>query len=143
MSEEEQGGLRRGSGERDLPGAPERAVHAVPGKREHKGDIAAVVLTAKVFGQPEHATGRLFENSTGGLEILFKHLPTYTPLPGVTVALKRLSLSVHAVRKGKRRTYSLITNPAKCSGGDWTGVVKVNFQSPSLAQSVLIPCTHK
>ena len=113
------------------------------GQRHHKGDIAAVVLTAKLFGEPEHATGRLFATSTGGLEILFHHLPTYTPPPGVTVTLERLSLSAHAVRKVKGKTYSLITNPAKCSRSDWMGVVKLSFPNQALAQSVLIPCTNK
>jgi hypothetical protein len=111
------------------------------GKRQHKRDIASVVLAADVFGQPEHATGRLLTTSKGNLEILFNHLPSYTPPPQVTVTLKRFSLSAHAVREAKGKTYSLITNPAKCSRGNWTGVVTVNFQSQAVAQSVLIRCT--
>jgi hypothetical protein len=44
------------------------------GLRQHKGGIAAAVLTAKLFGEHEHATGRLFATSTGASRSCFTTL---------------------------------------------------------------------
>jgi hypothetical protein len=110
------------------------------GRPHHTGDIASIVLTAKVFGSPEHVVGRLFTPSGGGLEVLFDHLPGSSVPPG-EATLNKLSLSAHAVRKAGKRTYSLITNPPKCTGGHWSGSVTVNFASGPVTQSLAISCS--
>jgi hypothetical protein len=110
------------------------------GKPQHTGDIASIVLTATVFGQKQHVTGRLFK-STGGLEILFDHLPRSSAPPG-DVTLNRLSLSAHAVHKKGKKTYSLITNPPKCSSTkEWTGNITITFLSGPMTQPLSLACS--
>jgi hypothetical protein len=110
------------------------------GKPRHTGDIASIVLTAKVLGSPEHVVGRLFTPSGGGLEVLFDHLPGSSLPPG-QATLDKLSLSAHAVRKAGKKTYSLITNPPKCTGGHWSGSVTVTFSSGPISQPLAISCS--
>ncbi len=111
------------------------------GRPRHKGDIASIVLTANVLGSPEHVTGRLLATSGGGLEILFDHFPTSGVPPG-NATLDKLSLSAHALRTSRGKTYSLITNPARCGKAkQWTGSFTVGFQSGTVTQPLLIPCS--
>jgi hypothetical protein len=110
------------------------------GKPRHAGDIGSIVLTAKVFGSPEHVVGRLFTPPGGGLEVLFDHLPGSSVPPG-QATLDKLSLSAHAVRKVGKKTYSLITNPPKCTGGHWSGSITVTFSSGPITQPLTISCS--
>jgi hypothetical protein len=107
------------------------------GKPVHTGDIASVVLSATVpiADKTENAVGRLFTTSSGGIEILFNHLPKAPS--GVTVTAKRLRFSAHAVNGN----HSLITNPASCRGGHWRGTFTVTFSSGRVSKQLAIPCS--
>lgn len=104
------------------------------GARQKKGDIAAVVLSGKIpIIGTENVVGRLFKATNGSIEILFSKLPSVP----VSAKLDKLSFSAHAVR-GKN---SLITNPPSCTGGHWTGTIKVGFSGGSFSKTTSIPCS--
>jgi hypothetical protein len=103
------------------------------GKPRQTGDIASIVLSGTVAGMTENVAGRLFKASNGSIEILFKKLPSAPS----GVKFKRLSLSAHAVNGG----HSLITNPASCSRGHWTGSFTLTFSSGTVSKQTSIPCT--
>jgi hypothetical protein len=111
------------------------------GKPQQTDDIASIVLNATVEGQQQHVVGRLLKSTSGGLEILFDHLPSFSPPPGLTVTLDNLTLTAHATHKVGKKTYSLITNPPECGSGHWTGSVTVNFKSGPIMQSLAIACS--
>jgi hypothetical protein len=111
------------------------------GKPRQPDDVASIVLRATVEGQQQHVVGRLFHAPSGSLEILFDHLPTYSPPPGVTVTPNHLTLRAHATHKSGRKTYSLITNPPKCATGHWTGNVTITFRSGPVTQPLSLACS--
>lgn len=114
-----------------------------------RGDIASIVLagTDSLLHESAHATGRLLKAPSGGLELLFAHLPNLTPPAGATVTLDSLTLKVHAARTVKTRTgrrhYSLITNPRSCASS-WHGNVTVAFPAgPPLTRALAAPCVNR
>ena len=130
---------------------PNIALTLYLGKRQQAGDIASVVIIGTLQNSPisgtAHATGRLFKQSGGGLEILFDKLPSFNVPPGATVTVNSLTLKAGAkrtVKQGKGRhkhkvRYSLITNPPTCSGR-WTGTFTVTFSSGKLNTPLSTPC---
>jgi hypothetical protein len=107
------------------------------GKPKHRGDIASVILsgTLPIVGTTENVVGRLFKTRSGELEILFNRFPSAPS--GITIKVKRLSFSAHAVN-GK---HSLITNPPSCKGGHWTSSFTVTFSGGTVSTQPQIPCS--
>jgi hypothetical protein len=104
------------------------------GKPTHKGDIAAIILSAHVplFGT-QNVKGRLFKTKSGGVEFLFSRLIKVK----IHATLKSMSFSSYAVN-GK---YSLITNPPSCGHGRWSGTFKLGFSTGSVSRKTSIACT--
>jgi hypothetical protein len=109
------------------------------GRPRHAGDIESVVVIGSDTALHLTAKGgaRVFKDSAGGLELLFDQFPTLQGAPtGITATLNSVSLTAGAKRtvfkRGKKVTYSLLTNPSTCKGM-WTGTAIVTFpnQSPS------------
>jgi len=117
------------------------------GKPRQGGDIASVIVLGSdtYLKQTANGSGRLFKNSSGGLELLFDQFPTISGLTGgVTITLDSLSFNVGASRTVKRHhkkvTYSLITNPSTCNGS-WTGSGRVTFTNgTTVPESFSTPC---
>lgn len=123
------------------------------GVPSQSGDIASVLISGSdsLFHQSAHAVGRLLEAPGGGLEVRFDQLPTYSLPPGTKVTLDQLSFSAHAMRtvvRGRRKhrhriRYSLITNPARCSGR-WLAELSLTFSDgSSYRRSVSAPCKRR
>jgi len=115
-----------------------------------RGDIAGVVASVSepTTGQRGTATGRLVKVPTGpyGIELRFDRFPSAEPPPGVTIKLKELTLRAGAKRavkrRGKRFTFNLITNPAKCRG-TFKGRVDIGFtDGSSLSTNIAAPCRN-
>jgi hypothetical protein len=105
------------------------------GKPRRTGDIASIVLSADVpIAGTQNVVGRLFKAGNGSIEILFNKLPSAS---GVTVKVKNLNFSAHAVNGG----HSLITNPPSCNKGHWTGTFTLTFASGTLSKHTSIPCS--
>jgi hypothetical protein len=118
------------------------------GKPKRGGDIASVIVLGSdtYLHQSASGSGRLFKNSSGGLELLFDQFPTISGVPpGISITLNSLSFNAGAIRKVKKHhkttTYSLITNPSTCSGS-WTGSGSVTFTNgTTIPESFSTPCT--
>jgi hypothetical protein len=125
------------------------------GTPRQAGDVASVILTGSdtVLHQTASGSGRLFKDSSGGLELLFDKFPTVVGLPaGTQITLDSLSLTAGAKRTVKKKktihhkkvtvstTYSLITNPSTCSGS-WTGSATVTFPSGPITVPLSTPCS--
>jgi hypothetical protein len=116
------------------------------GRPERSGDIASVIVTGKdtKYGIAAAGSARLLNRAGGGLEVLFDHFPSISSVGGVAVTLNSFSLTAGATRTVSRHhrkvTYSLITNPAKCSG-HWSGSASVTFSGSASSNSLFIPCS--
>ncbi len=125
------------------------------GKPERSGDIASVIVSGRdtLLNQTLSGSGRLFKDSTGGLELLFDKFPSIQGLPpGTQITLDSLSLTAGAKRTVKKTTrvhhkkvtvkttYSLVTNPSRCRG-HWSATATVIFPGSALSQALNIPCT--
>jgi hypothetical protein len=117
------------------------------GKPTRAGDIASVIVAGRdtEFGLTATGRGRLFKDSTRRLELLFDQFPSVQGLPsGTSITLNSLTLTAGAtrtvMRHHKRVTFSLITNPSRCTG-HWSGRATVTFpnQAP-VSQSLRTPC---
>lgn len=119
-----------------------QAFLAVP---EKAGDISSIVLhgTDSVFHKSGQTRGRLVSTASGGLELIFTSITGSSAPKGAKVTLDRLSLHLRAVRKAKSgHTYSLITNPPKCSGS-WRGALIVTYKSGTpTTRSVTASCSR-
>jgi hypothetical protein len=124
------------------------------GRPQQRGDLASVILTGTdtALHQTLSATGRLFKDSAGGLELLFNKFPSLSGLPpGTTVTLNSLSFTASATRTVKKKVkrhhkkvtvktvYSLITNPSNCRGS-WTGSATIAFPSGATTVPLSTPC---
>jgi hypothetical protein len=109
-----------------------------------------ILAVAKVFGW-QVVPGTLSTHS--GFTVGFDPLPAGPPFPGVTYALKGITLNLGATRavthrektnhgtKLTTRRLAYFRNPASCHGG-WKSSVSLTFRDGTAAQlSVPVPCS--
>jgi hypothetical protein len=109
-----------------------------------------ILAVAKVFGW-QVVPGTLSTHS--GFTIGFDPLPAGPPFPGVTYALKGITLNLGATRVVKKRVktqhgtrassqrLNYFRNPPSCHGG-WKSSVSLTFRDGTAAQlSVPVPCS--
>jgi hypothetical protein len=104
-----------------------------------------ILAVAKVFGW-QVVPGTL--NTHKGFTIGFDPLPAGPPFPGVSYALKQITLNLGATRKVTikkgahvtRQRVDYFRNPSSCHGG-WKSSVSLTFPDGTAAQlSVPVPC---
>jgi len=101
-------------------------------------------LDQRLRGSIRRSSGRF------GYEVRLSDFPQPPSIPGVTVKLESLRFVVGAKRRvrerrrGSRRsrlvTRHLVTNPARCSDGDWGARLVVALPSGVQTRDVSAPC---
>lgn len=106
-----------------------------------RGEVAGVVVQITLGGFRATARGSFVSVSSRryGAELRFD-FPDQQPVPpGVTLSVRRVTLTVGAARRvnGVRRT--LIRNPATCRGS-WPYQVRVGFSDRTVVRNGSAPC---
>jgi hypothetical protein len=131
------------------------------------GDFASAVVVISAVGLSRAVRTRLLAPATGpfGYELRLEGIAAAVPaVPGLTFALKSLTLDLGASRKvtkttykrvrvtrngrrvtvrrkiRKRVTYNLITNPKTCTTGTWVVRLTVRVAGADRLRDVAVPC---